>query len=64
MREWKRTDIRGLAIRNHQRNLPALERENRYTFSGDVIANAEEQDFGLLIAWDLFRLLRSYFKNG
>lgn len=64
MREWNRTDVQGLAVINHQRNLPALERENRNTFSGDVLANAEEQGFGLLTTWDLFRLLRSFLKNG
>lgn len=64
MREWNRTDVQGLAIINHQRNLPALERENRNTFSKDVLTNAEDQGFGLLTTWDLFRLLRGYLKNG
>jgi hypothetical protein len=26
MKEWNRTDVQGLAIINHQRNLPALDR--------------------------------------
>ncbi len=63
MKEWNRTDVQGLAIVNHQRNLPALERENRNTFSKDVLTNAEEQGFGLLTTWDIFRLLRGYLKN-
>jgi hypothetical protein len=63
MREWNRTDIRGLAIINHQRHLPALERDNESLFREDLIINAEEQEFGLLSTWDLFRLTRSYLKN-
>lgn len=63
MKEWKRTDIRGLSIVNHQRNLPALERENQSPFQPDVLTNAKEQGFGLLTTWDLFRLIRNYIKN-
>jgi hypothetical protein len=59
MKEWKRTDIQGLSIINHQRNLPGLERENQATFQGDVIINAEQQNIGLMTTWDLFRLVRS-----
>ncbi|MFQ5882745.1 MAG: hypothetical protein ACE5I9_09795 [Candidatus Methylomirabilales bacterium] len=64
MREWNRTDIQGLAIINHQRNLPALDRENKAPFREDILTNAKEQKFGLLTTWDLFRLTRSYLKNG
>lgn len=64
MKEWRRTDVIGLSIVNHQRNLPALERENSSPFREDLITNAEEQGFGLLTTWDLFRLMRSYLKNG
>lgn len=64
MREWDRTDVRGLSIINHQRNLPALDRENRTPFQEDVITNALELGFGLMTTWDLFRLVRSFLKNG
>jgi len=64
MREWDRTDIRGLSIINHQRYIPALQRENAAPFREDLLTNAEEHQFGLLTTWDLFRLVRSYTKNG
>lgn len=58
MREWERTDIHGLTIINSQRNLPALDREHTRVFQDDVLTNADEQDFTLLTAWDLYRLAR------
>ena len=64
MREWGRTDLCGLAIVNHQRNLPALEREHEHVFQTDVISNAEQQKFGLLTTWDLFRLARGFILHG
>ena len=63
MKEWSRTDIQGLSIINHQRNIPTLERENDSLFRDDVLINAEEHKFGLLTTWDLFRLIRSFLKN-
>jgi hypothetical protein len=64
MKEWDRTDVVGLAIVNHQRHLPALDRENNTPFREDLITNAEEQGFGLLTTLDLFRLARSFLRNG
>jgi len=64
MREWKHTDIQGLAIINHQRNLPALDRDNNLPFRKDILTNAEEHQFGLITTWDLYRLIRSYIKLG
>jgi hypothetical protein len=64
MRECGRTDLHGLAIINHQRNLPGLDRDNDNVFQKDVISNAEQQGFGLLTAWDLFRLARGYLRHG
>jgi hypothetical protein len=64
MREWQRSDLRALAIINHQRGLPGLERENEHVFQADVLASAEEQGFGLLTAWDLFRLVRGFLVHG
>lgn len=63
MKEWNRTDVHGLFIVNHQKNLPPSERENRSVFRDDILANAIEQGFGLLTTWDLFRLARSFNKN-
>lgn len=59
MKEWNTTDIHGLAVINHQRNLPALDREHDRVFQDDVLVNAEDQDFTLLTTWDLYRLARS-----
>lgn len=64
IKEWQRIDIQGLAVINHQRNLPALDREHKAPFREDVLTNAQEQGFGLLTTWDLFRLARSYLKLG
>jgi hypothetical protein len=64
MREWKRTDVQALSIVNQQRGLPALEREHEHVFQEDVLTNAEEQGFGLLTTWDLFRLARGKLANG
>ncbi len=64
MRELNATDIRGLSVINHQRHIPPLERENKSTFREEIIANAEEQGFALITTWDLFRLTRSFLKNG
>lgn len=59
MRQWKRNDIRGLSVINHQRGLPALDRENVHVFQKDVLDNSSEQGFGLLTTVDLFRLVRN-----
>ncbi len=64
MREWERTDVQGLSVINHQRNLPALDREREHVFQDDVVTNAEQQGFGLLTTWDLFRLVRGHQRNG
>ena len=37
MREWRCHDLRGLSIVNHQRNLPALERDHEHVFQADVV---------------------------
>ena len=63
MKEWKRTDIRGLSVINHQKNLPPFQRENENPFRQDIITNAEQNDFGLLTTWDLFRLVRNFISN-
>ncbi|MEQ9623157.1 hypothetical protein [Coleofasciculus chthonoplastes] len=64
MKEWDRTDVAGLTIFNHQKNLPPLDRENHNTFRQTILDNAEGLGFGLLTTWDLFRLTRNYLKHG
>jgi len=64
MRALKRFDIRSLTIVNQQRHLPALDRQNENVFTPDVLATAEEQNLGLLAAWDLFRLVRGFMRFG
>jgi hypothetical protein len=64
MREWKTADVQGLEIINHQKGLSPLGREHENTFREDIIVNAEDQHFGLMTTWDLFRLTRSFLKLG
>jgi hypothetical protein len=63
MKEWRTPDIHGLAVINHQRNLPALDREHDRVFQDDVLINAGEQDFTLLTTWDLYRLARGFITH-
>jgi hypothetical protein len=58
MKEWNRTDVRGVSIINHQRNLPALDRDNKNVFTGQQIEDAVINDITILTTWDLFLLLR------
>ena len=63
MREWNRTDVQGLSVINHQRNLPPLDRGNTMPFRQEILDVAREQSIGLLTAWDLHRLVRSFLNN-
>lgn len=58
IQEWTRMDVQGLSVINHQRHLPALQREHQTVFQNDVLTNAEGR-FGLMTTWDLFRLVRN-----
>jgi hypothetical protein len=64
IKQLDRTDIRGLSVLNHERHVPALERNNETPFQADILTNAEEHEIGLITTWDLYRLVRSYLKNG
>lgn len=65
MHEWGRTDLKGLSIVNHQRALPALDRQDEHVFQNDVLTNAQQKPgFGLLTTWDLHRLVRSFLALG
>jgi hypothetical protein len=63
MRETGRPEFLGLAIINHQRHLPPLERENKMPFRQEII-DAAGSGSGLMTAWDLYRLVRSFLRNG
>lgn len=64
MKEWSHTDVEGLSVINHQRHIPALDRDNRMPFRKLILDSAEKQGIGLMTAWDLHKLLRSYMRNG
>jgi len=64
MREWDVTDVRGVSIINHQRNLPALERDNVHVFSEAQVKDAEDRYITLVSTWDLFLLIRGMMKWG
>lgn len=63
MREWKRTDVEGLSIINHQRHIPALDRENEKPFRKEILDAADAHRLKLITTWDLYRLIRNIKKN-
>ncbi|MGB3460132.1 MAG: hypothetical protein WBB08_12770 [Halobacteriota archaeon] len=64
MKEWSRFDVHGVSIINHQRNVPALERDNLNIFTGQQVEDAENHDITILTTWDLFLLIRGMMKWG
>lgn len=62
MKELGKTDVRGISIINHQRNIPPLERDNRNVFTKQQIDDANSNDITLLTTWDLFLLIRGMIK--
>ncbi|MCK4824610.1 hypothetical protein KA005_53150, partial [bacterium] len=64
MKEWDSRDVHGVSIINHQRNLPALDRNNEKAFSDLQIADAKDNEITLLTTWDLFLLIRGMMKYG
>ena len=58
MKEWDRTDVRGVSIINHQRNIPALDRDNQNVFTKQQIKDAENNDITISTTWDLFLLIK------
>ena len=62
MKEWDRTDVRGVSIINHQRNVPALERDNQNVFTAQQIEDAQNHGTTILTTWDLFLLTRGMMK--
>jgi hypothetical protein len=63
-KEWNRFDVYGVSIINHQRNLPALERDNDNVFTEAQIQDAINNDFTLLTTWDLFLLIKGMLRWG
>jgi len=63
MKEWGRTDVGGVSIINHQRNVPGLDRSPS-PFTDVLLTNAVDQQFGLMTSWDLFRLVRNFLQLG
>ncbi|MHA1650104.1 MAG: hypothetical protein ACTSYB_07905 [Candidatus Helarchaeota archaeon] len=47
MKDWRRVDVKGITIINHQRNIPPLNRKKAFT--EQQINDAESQDYLLLI---------------
>ena len=62
MKGWDKTDVRGVSIINHQRNVPALERDNQNVFTEQQIEDAQHNDVTILTTWDLFLLTRGMMK--
>lgn len=63
MKEWDRTDVHGLSVINHQRNLPGLDRQDEKVFTQQQVDDAIQNGFGLLTTWDLFLLIRGMIRH-
>jgi len=57
MREQKRLDVFGLALIDHQRHLPPLDRNNGMPFRQELVDVALQNFQGLMTTWDLYRLV-------
>lgn len=62
VQEWRKFEVQGLTIINHQRHLPPLERDNVMPFRQEILDYASEMKFGLITGWDFYRLVRSAIK--
>ena len=62
MKQWQRTDVSGVFVVNHQRNLPALDRNHESVFTQQQLDDAAENGMGLMTTWDLFRLVRGMMR--
>ena len=62
MKEWNRTEVRGVSMINHQRNVPALERDNQNVFTAQQIEDTQHNGTTILTTWDLFLLTRGMMK--
>lgn len=57
--EWDRTDVRGIFIVNHQKNIPALDRNNLHAFPAPQPKDALDSNITLITTWELFLLARA-----
>ena len=64
MKEWQRTNVSGVFVVNHQRHLPALDRDNEQVFTDQQLSDAAENGMGLTTTWDLFRLVQGMMRWG
>ena len=64
MKQWDRRDVSGVLVVNHQRNLPALDREQIHVFTRQQLEDAAGNGMGLTTTWDFFRLVRGMLKWG
>jgi hypothetical protein len=64
MKQWGHTEVQGLSLVNHQRNLPALDRDHDNVFTRQQVEDAEQNGTGLITTWELFRLLRGKARWG
>jgi hypothetical protein len=62
MKEWHTTEIGGVFLVNHQRNLPALLRNHEAVFTPQQVSDALANGTGLMTTWDLFRLVRGMIR--
>lgn len=63
-KEWGRTDVNGISIVNHQRNMPGLQRDHGNVFTEAQVGDAESLGNGLMSTWDLFLLVRGMIRWG
>jgi hypothetical protein len=61
---WNRTDVTGISLINHQRNIPALERNHVTAFTTQQVDDAKENGTGLMTTWTLFKLVRGMISWG
>ena len=50
MKNWKRTDVSGVFLVNHQRNIPALDRDHENAFTPQQLADADEGKTTIIFA--------------
>jgi hypothetical protein len=62
--EWKRTDMQGVFLVNHQLGVVPLERDNQNVFTQHQINDAASDHVALITTWDLFRLIRGMERWG
>jgi hypothetical protein len=64
MMQWRQTDVVGVFLVNHQRHLPALDRNHENVFTPQQIEDATSNGTALVTTWDLFRLIRGMARWG